>query len=104
VKSRTKKVKAPPATRARARGVGPGRPCNPPDLGTERGRFGARLRAAREATGLSMADAAGRAGATLDAWSNWESGRNFPRRILPLLPLICDTLACDLEDLIPEAD
>ena len=24
--------------------------------------------------------------------------------VLPLLPLICDTLACDLEDLIPEAD
>lgn len=41
--------------------------------------FGARLRALREALGLSQSELAARCGLNIDSVQNWEQGRTEPR-------------------------
>ena len=93
MKSRPKKAKAPPPLARPA-----GRPFGPIDQSTPAGRFGARLRAAREKAGLTPAEAAGRAEVTPKRWTSWERGTRAPR-LGYLLP-IAAALGCDLVPLL----
>ena len=49
------------------------------DIPPEAVGLGERLRRAREAAGLTVADAAGRLGVLKSTWQAWEAGRKEPR-------------------------
>ncbi len=57
----------------------------------DRARFAARLRAAREAAGLSQNSAAAAAGVPTPTWNRWESGERTPG--VKSLPAIVAALA-----------
>jgi hypothetical protein len=99
MKSRTKK-RPPPAVR------GVGRPAHDADLTTDAGRFGARLRAARQSAGLSVLDAARRALVTPGTWYDWELGRRSEgiQRFAAIVRAVLAALDCEIDDLLDEGD
>jgi DNA-binding XRE family transcriptional regulator len=89
VKSRTKK--APPAVPAKRRGP----PCIPPGNAQT---FAARLRRAREAAGLTMGQAAAKAGVEYKRWAKWERGPAEPFDA-ELARRIVRAIGCTIDDL-----
>ena len=78
-----------------------GRPRATPD-DTPAGEIGQRIRAAREAAGLTIDELADLLGKHPDSVRLWERGRTLPP--LVLLPVLCEVLGCGVEAIIPEGD
>lgn len=76
-----------------------GRPANPADTSTDRGRFAAALRAARLAAGLTVPEAADRIGVAASTWYDWEVGRHIPP--ITTLAAIAAALGCAVGELFP---
>ena len=74
------------------------RPLEPIDTAGFAGQIGARIRARRLKLRLSVEDCAGRAGAPVPTWYNWETGRHLA---LDRLPAIAEALNCRPRTLLP---
>ncbi len=64
--------------------------------------FGAQLRSAREAAGLSQQELAEKASIAIDSIQNWEQGRTRPR--LPALAKLAQTLGVSLDVLVIDGE
>jgi transcriptional regulator with XRE-family HTH domain len=68
------------------------------DTSTFRGKVAERIRARRTALGLSVEDAAGRAGVAAPTWYHWEAGHHLR---LDRLPAIAAALGCSVKAMMP---
>ena len=94
MKTRTKKP-LPATPRKR-----PGPPCIPPGNAQT---FAARLRRTRESAGLTMGEAAAKAGVGYKRWARWERGPAEPFDCA-MVRVVLSALDCGIEDLLDEGD
>lgn len=90
-----------PKKQAKAAPARLGRPQKPTDTSTTQGQFAARLRAVREAAGLSVEACAAECDVSEWTWYGWETGRRSPN--VGDLVAIMAALECSANDLLPAA-